>query len=233
MKFKSSTFRILLINFSLFISLTAHSQYSPSFRGSEILSCPDENHPHAIDLGLPSGTKWACCNIDATKPSEYGGYYAWGETKEKEKYENYNYEHFNHHSLDGSLYKSSLTYDSISIVKSKHDVAFVKWGGRWHMPNYSQVMELENNCNVRGANVDSVYGCLLIGPNHNKIFLPAAGTKCKYPGKPGKTFMYWSGHNGGVYGKIGPLSLILDINGKFNSMYDYYHIGASVRAVYE
>ena len=38
------------------------------------LSCPDEHHPHPIDLGLPSGTKWACCNVDASLPEEYGGY---------------------------------------------------------------------------------------------------------------------------------------------------------------
>ncbi len=39
-------------------------------------SCPDGNHPHAIDLGLPSGTKWACCNVGASAPEAYGGYYA-------------------------------------------------------------------------------------------------------------------------------------------------------------
>ena len=39
------------------------------------LSCPDDNHPHMIDLGLPSGTKWACCNVGASAPEEYGGYY--------------------------------------------------------------------------------------------------------------------------------------------------------------
>ena len=42
-------------------------------------SCPDNNHPHMIDLGLPSGTKWACCNVGASKPEEYGGYYEWGQ----------------------------------------------------------------------------------------------------------------------------------------------------------
>lgn len=41
--------------------------------------CPDENHPHMIDLGLPSGTKWACCNVGASKPEDYGGYYKWGQ----------------------------------------------------------------------------------------------------------------------------------------------------------
>lgn len=45
-----------------------------------LLTCPDNNHPHAIDLGLPSGTKWCCCNVGASTPEGYGGYYAWGET---------------------------------------------------------------------------------------------------------------------------------------------------------
>ena len=49
-------------------------------------SCPDDHHPHMIDLGLPSGTLWSCCNVGATKPEEYGGYYAWGETEEKDYY---------------------------------------------------------------------------------------------------------------------------------------------------
>ena len=43
--------------------------------------CTDNNHPHAIDLGLPSCTKWACCNVGAVKPEASGGYFAWGETK--------------------------------------------------------------------------------------------------------------------------------------------------------
>lgn len=41
--------------------------------------CPDDHHPHMIDLGLPSGTKWACCNAGASKPEDYGGYYEWGQ----------------------------------------------------------------------------------------------------------------------------------------------------------
>ena len=45
-------------------------------------NCPDEHHPHLIDLGLPSGTNWACCNVGASVPEAYGGYYAWGETEE-------------------------------------------------------------------------------------------------------------------------------------------------------
>lgn len=55
---------------TMFVSFMANAQ-----------SCPDDKHPHAIDLGLPSGTKWACCNVGTTSPDGYGGYYAWGETE--------------------------------------------------------------------------------------------------------------------------------------------------------
>lgn len=55
--------------------------------GGDDTSCPDSNHPHLIDLGLPSGTKWACCNVGAKKPEEFVGYYAWGDTEEKSWYD--------------------------------------------------------------------------------------------------------------------------------------------------
>ena len=63
------------------------------------LECPDNNHPHMIDLGLPSGTKWACSNVDTThpenqSPTNKGGYYAWGETEEKTDYSWNTYIHF-------------------------------------------------------------------------------------------------------------------------------------------
>ena len=68
--------RLLLILFLLSFCLSSKAQSS----------CPDNHHPHMIDLGLPSGTKWACCNVGASRPEEYGGYYAWGETEEKDYY---------------------------------------------------------------------------------------------------------------------------------------------------
>jgi hypothetical protein len=55
------------------------------YRGEMMTFCPDDNHPHAIDLGLPSGTKWACCNVGACTPEGYGNYYAWGETSPEER----------------------------------------------------------------------------------------------------------------------------------------------------
>ena len=101
---------------------------------SVILTCPDANHPHMIDLGLPSGTKWACCNVGATKPEDYGGYYAWGETETKYDYSWVTYSH-----CDRS---QSTCYNlGSSICGTKYDVAHVKWGGNCQMPTYDQCVE--------------------------------------------------------------------------------------------
>ena len=72
--------------------------FTVSFAQDDVaLSCPDDNHPHAIDLGLPTGTKWACCNVGATKPYERGGCYAC-----------YGYSYFGYHGQDP---KEILVYD--------------------------------------------------------------------------------------------------------------------------
>lgn len=83
--------------------------------------CPDNNHPHAIDLGLPSGTKWSCCNVDAIKPEDYGGYYAWGEIEEQKAYDWTTYIHCN-----GSW--ESCKEIGSPISGTKYDVAHMKWG---------------------------------------------------------------------------------------------------------
>lgn len=127
----------------------------------------------AIDLGLPSGTKWASYNVGATAPDDYGGYYAWGETEEKDSYDLSNYNH-----CDGT----DNTYHNLgeSIIGTEYDVATVKWGSQWHMPTKEQFEELINNCSVVfGKTKNGVYGIQFTGPNGNKIFLPAAGCKVK------------------------------------------------------
>ena len=129
--------------------------------------CPDFNHPHAIDLGLPSGTKWACCNIGASCPDEYGGYYAWGETEEKSYYVLDTYKYYN----------SSTGWVNIGsdIAGTSYDVAHVKWGGSWRMPTIKQQRELLNECSSEWTTENGVYGRRFIGLNGASVFLPAAG----------------------------------------------------------
>lgn len=130
-------------------------------------SCPDNNHPHAIDLGLPSGTKWACCNVGATTPEGYGDYYAWGETEKKEIYDWASYMH-----CDGSM---ETCHDLGSdIAGTKYDVAHLQWGGTWVMPSQDQIMELISKCSYICTDRNGVLGDLFTGPNGRTIFLPEA-----------------------------------------------------------
>ena len=86
------------------------------------LSCPDNNHPHMIDLGLVSGKKWACCNVGAGGPTGTGNYYAWGETMAKMDYSIYTYK-----CSDGT--RASCHFLGNDIAGTCYDVAHVKWGG--------------------------------------------------------------------------------------------------------
>ena len=150
------------------------------------LTCPDDNHPHMIDLGLPSGTLWACCNVGATKPEGYGGYYAWGEITTKTEYTNETY-----------LYGFSVPlFDTIAmdIAGTDYDVAHVRWGGSWVMPSKEQFEELLNNCTTQWTTQYGVEGRTFTGPSGATIFLPAAGClndprhDIQMPGIP----LYWS-----------------------------------------
>ena len=132
-----------------------------------IVSCPDDNHPHLIDLGLPSGTKWACSNIGADGPDGFGNYYSWGETEVKSHYawDNYAY-------LDEN---DAYLHFGEDIAGTDFDVAHVLWGGAWRMPTVDQIKELIVNCKRRQSSQNGVDGLLVTGPNGERIFLPAAG----------------------------------------------------------
>ena len=103
-----------------------------------------------VDLGLPSGLKWATCNVDATTPEEYGGYYAWGETEEKENYCWNTYKWCNDSLSTLTKYCTDDSYgiivDNKTILDPEDDVAHVKWGGSWRMPTIDEYKELIYNC---------------------------------------------------------------------------------------
>ena len=132
----------------------------------------------AIDLGLPSGTKWASCNVGATKPEEYGGYYAWGETEEKEVYSTVTYQYATGEDTDGDGWYENLQYKSLGsdISGTYYDVAHVKWGGKWVMPSANEVKELIDNCTSEWTTLNGVNGTKFTSNiNGNSIFLPASG----------------------------------------------------------
>ena len=138
------------------------------------LTCPDANHPHLIDMGLPSGTQWACCNVGASAPEGYGNYYAWGETSPKSvyKWDTYQYGYYNY---DGDY--SHLVNIGSDIAGTSYDAATANWGSPWRMPSLSQIQELLNNCTSTWTTQNGVNGRKFVGPNGGTIFLPAAGSR--------------------------------------------------------
>ena len=140
---------------------------------------PDEptTNSRAIDLGL--SVKWASCNVGATAPWGYGGYYAWGETEEKSDYswETYKYCNGSYYSMTKYCTNSEYgTVDNKTTLEPGDDVAAVKWGGTWRMPTIEEQEELLNNCIWEWTAIKDVNGYLVTGPNGNSIFLPAAGS---------------------------------------------------------
>ena len=154
----------------------------------------------AVDLGLPSGIKWASCNVGAEKPEDYGNYYAWGEILPKEdyswityKYANGNYNKLTKYCNDVSYGDNGFT-DNKTTLEPEDDAAHMNWGGSWRMPTDAEWTELREQCTWTWTTQNGVNGYQVTSKtNSNSIFLPAAGsrrgTNLSYAGNDG---YYWS-----------------------------------------
>ncbi|MBQ1653360.1 MAG: InlB B-repeat-containing protein, partial [Bacteroidales bacterium] len=142
------------------------------------LSTGEANGHIWVDLGLPSGTKWATSNVGASTPTAYGYYFAWGETTPKGTYNwsTYRYCNGDYNTLTKYCNKSSYGNngftDALTTLEASDDAATVNWGSGWRMPTYDELNELKNNCTVTWTTQN---GVKFTGPNGNSIFLPAAG----------------------------------------------------------
>ena len=124
-----------------------------------------------VDLGLPSGIKWATCNVGANRPEEYGDYFAWGEIKPKQEYMEETYEHIKRGFLGIKKY---VDLGEIS-GNAQYDAARFKWKGSWRLPTREEMEELKKNCTWSWTTQGGKKGYKVTGPNGNSIFLPAAG----------------------------------------------------------
>ena len=150
----------------------------------------------AVDLGL--SVKWASMNVGATKPEEYGDFFAWGETKPKKSYtwSTYKYELGTDYHGPFSKYVTNSSYgtvDNKTVLDPEDDAAHVNWGGSWRMPTDAEWTELRTQCTWTWTTQNGVNGRLVTGPNGKSIFLPAAGFRddayLYYAGSYG---VYWS-----------------------------------------
>ncbi len=139
----------------------------------------EENGYEWVDLGLPSGLKWATCNVGAYAPENYGTYYAWGETQPRSNYSWSYYKHCNGSSSKLTKYNTSSDYgtvDNKTTLELSDDAAHVNWGGTWRMPTYNEWDELKNNCTWKWTTQNGVNGYKVTSKtNGYSIFLPAAG----------------------------------------------------------
>jgi uncharacterized repeat protein (TIGR02543 family) len=191
-----------------------------------------------VDLGLPSGTLWAICNVGASVPEEYGNYYAWGETRTKSSYTWYNYKYCN----NGANYEYSLTKycnvescgyngftDDLTTLLPEDDAATTNWGADWRMPTWEEFNELLVVCSNEWTVQNGVNGQLFTGPNGNTVFFPAAGGywdvtggRLEYDGAIGA---YWTSKLGNGPSSGNPLhSSMLDFNLDFNNVL-HIHMG--------
>ena len=137
----------------------------------------DKVHEY-VDLGL--SVKWATMNIGANSPEDYGNYYAWGEITTKGCYDWSTYKWCNGSSQTLTKYCVSSSYgtvDNNTQLDLSDDAARVNWGGTWRMPTDAELRELKTKCKWNWTTQSGVYGYMLIGPNGNSIFLPAAGCR--------------------------------------------------------
>ena len=137
-----------------------------------------------VDLGLPSGTLWATCNVGATKPEEYGDYFAWGEVAPKDEYNRETYKLFDEYSIK----------ENKNVLDFEDDAANVNWGGDWRLPTSAEQEEVYENCYWRWITQNGVKGYKVTSKiNGNSIFLPAAGCSDSLNlGSAGSYGYYWS-----------------------------------------
>ena len=196
-----------------------------------------------VDLGLPSGTLWATCNVGASKPSDYGLYFQWGDTKGYTKEQVGKGEEQKKFASDWNDYKwylsGSENEDKLTFKKYKakgegleleDDAAHVYMGGNWHMPTPDQIKELTANTTSTWTKQDGVNGRLFTSSNGKSIFITAAGFawggSVLYSGGLGYVWSSLLGTGNVYYGQY--LSFYSDNAGLYSS---YRYFGLSVRGV--
>lgn len=144
----------------------------------------DPYNGHAyVDLGLPSGTKWATMNVGATKPEEYGLYFAWGDTQgytasqvgSGEGQKAFAWADYKWSEDGGTTMSKYNETDGKTVLDLEDDAVAVAWGGSWKIPTEAQCQELIDNTTYTWTAVNGVNGGKFTASNGNYIFIPAAG----------------------------------------------------------
>lgn len=179
-----------------------HNGYQSYITGEDVLLpnvsyCASEVHVHYnpivdpynghayVDLGLPSGTKWATMNVGATTETDYGLYFQWGDTQgytanqvgsgEGQKY--FGWADYKWTEDVGSTFTKYNSTDGKTVLDLEDDAVAVAWGGSWHMPTEAQFQELIDNTDKEWTTVNNVNGYKFTSKTDSTkyIFIPAGG----------------------------------------------------------
>ncbi len=162
---------------------------------------PAPANAEAVDLGLPSGTKWANLNIGATKPEDYGVYFAWAETRghagdTKRKFDLVSYKWFDVEKGVYTRYCADASFgqvDNIKFLPFEDDAARANWGEPWQLPTFDDILELVDNTTHEWTTLNGVEGCKLTSKiNGNSVFFPATGCLGGNGISTGEYGYYWS-----------------------------------------
>ena len=198
---------------------------------------PQPGSDKMVDMGL--SVKWAAWNVGGTKPSDYGNFYAYGETEPKTEYTIDNYKWlWEDWNDDPTLYEEWEHYLKLgaTIAGTNYDVAHVKWGDQWRMPTREEWTELINSCKWSWTAIDGVSGMLATSQTTgNSIFLPAAGNMVDADHTHDQVgCFYWTASEYDATPEVECRNYRANLDGNNRSAdgYDYPEVGFSVRAVY-
>ncbi len=189
-----------------------------------------------VDLGLPSRTLWATCNIGATSPEVSGDYFAWGETKTKSVFKK-GKEYYAFHDAASNVTKyctnsNDGTVDNKTVLEAVDDAATINWMNTatinwaatsnvkdaWRMPTKADFDEIETHCSWTWASLNGVTGYQVEGSNGNSIFIPCVNDRA----------YYWSSS---LYDSQHAYSMFFHIDKRF-ACSDYRYCGRLIRPVY-
>lgn len=194
-----------------------------------------------VDLGLPSGKKWAKCNLGANSEEEYGLYFAWGETVGYtdrqvgiDKYFAYCDYKFNIGPNEYNLYKKYNETDEKTILDLEDDAAYNMLGENWRMPTKDDFKELIENTTNEVISINNVKGIKFTSKhNSNYIFLPFAGeVELGIMVNVDYNFHYWASNL--TYENSDSGLLLYGVHNGYSTLYSGYRTnGRSIRAIYD
>lgn len=175
--------QISIFGFITIVIIQPEEENDPIVDGASV--CGNVGNYNYVDLGL--SVKWATYNIGATKPSEYGDYFAWGETESKDSFLESNYKWCNqvhNRALKYCLKSDYGTVDNKSVLDMDDDAASINWGSSWRMPTHKEQKELIDGCTwewTSDFNNSGIAGAIATSKkNGNTIFFPATGYRMDY-----------------------------------------------------